>query len=117
DLAELGRNSFRTGTGEIKRNARARGLTLRQFALEAAAPRPRFIGTPEHIADGLQEWFDAAAADGFIVGGGTPRAFTDFVEQVVPILRERGLFRSEYEGTTLRDHLGVRYPSNRYSAA
>ncbi|VWB26355.1 flavin-dependent oxidoreductase [Burkholderia aenigmatica] len=90
---------------------------MRQVALEAAAPRPRFVGTPEHIADGLQEWFEADAADGFIVGGGTPTAFTDFVEQVVPILRERGLFRAEYEGTTLRDHLAVPYPRNRYASA
>ena len=117
EIGDLGSNSFRSGTDEIKRNARERGLTLRQVALESAAPRPRFIGTPERIADGLQEWFEADAADGFIVGGGTPAAFTDFVEQVVPILRERGLFRAEYQGTTLRDHLGVGYPPNRYAAA
>ncbi|CAD9222958.1 Putative monooxygenase MoxC [Burkholderia cenocepacia] len=117
ELGDLGSNSFRSGTDEIKRNARERGLTLRQVALEAAAPRPRFIGTPEHVADGLQEWFEADAADGFIVGGGTPTAFTDFVEQVVPILRARGLFRAEYRGATLRDHLDVSYPRNRYAAA
>ncbi|MBZ5790778.1 LLM class flavin-dependent oxidoreductase [Burkholderia contaminans] len=116
DLGDLGSNSFRSVTDEIKHKAREGGLTLRQVALELAAPRPRFIGTPEHIADGLQEWFEAGAADGFIVGGGTPRAFTDFVEQVVPILRARGLFRAEYDGTTLRDHLGVRYPRNRFAS-
>ncbi|WP_205702559.1 MULTISPECIES: LLM class flavin-dependent oxidoreductase [Burkholderia cepacia complex] len=117
ELGDLGSNSFRSGTDEIKRHARERGLTLRQVALESAAPRPRFIGTPAHIADGLQEWFEARAADGFIVGGGTPTAFAEFVEQVVPILRQRGLFRADYHGTTLRDHLGVSYPLNRYAVS
>ena len=117
EIGDLGSNSFRSGTDEVKRNARERGLTLREVALESAAPRPRFIGTPERIADGLQEWFESGGADGFIVSGGTPSAFTDFVEQVVPILRQRGLFRAEYRGTTLRDHLDVGYPRNRYAAA
>ncbi|KVF56982.1 hypothetical protein WJ15_28490 [Burkholderia cepacia] len=47
----------------------------------------------------------------------TPTAFTDFAEQVVPILRQRGLFRAEYQGATLRDHLDVSYPRNRYVVA
>jgi hypothetical protein len=54
---------------------RERGLTLRQVALEAASPRPRFSGTPEQVADGLQQWFDEKAADGFIIQGGTPDTF------------------------------------------
>lgn len=87
------------------------------MALESAAPRPGFIGTPERIADALQEWFESRAADGFIVGGGTPTAFAEFVEHVVPILQQRGLFRTEYRGTTLRDHLDVPYPHNRHAAA
>ncbi|MFT4197346.1 MAG: LLM class flavin-dependent oxidoreductase [Pseudoxanthomonas sp.] len=117
ELGELGQNSFRSGTDEIKRKARERGLSLRQVALESAAPRPRFLGTPEAVADGLQEWFEARAADGFIVGGGTPTAFAEFVEQVVPILQQRGLFRRDYAGSTLRDHLGLPYPVNRYAQA
>ncbi len=117
ELGELGQNSFRSGTDEIKRKARERGLTLRQVALEAAAPRPRFLGTPEAVADGLQQWFEAHAADGFIVGGGTPTAFADFVEQVVPILQQRGLYRSDYQGTTLREHLHLPLPPNRYTQA
>lgn len=67
DLGSLGQNSFRSTTDEIKRNARERGLTLRQVALEAASPRPRFSGTPQQVADGLQQWFDEKAADGFII--------------------------------------------------
>ncbi|CAN0620850.1 putative monooxygenase MoxC [Burkholderia multivorans] len=117
DIGDLGRNSFRSGTDKIKRDAREQGLTLRQVALQSAAPRPRFLGTAEAVADGLQQWFDARAADGFIVGGGTPTAFANFVEQVVPILQARGLYRSDYTGTTLREHLGLPLPENRFANA
>ncbi len=93
DIGDLGKNSFRSTTDEIKRNARERSLTLRQVALEAASPRPRFSGTPEEVADGLQAWFEGYAADGFIIQGGTPDTFPRFVDQVVPVLQARGLFR------------------------
>lgn len=114
DIGDLGQNSFRSTTDEIKRNARERGLTLRQVALEAASPRPRFSGSPEQVADGLQQWFDARAADGFIIQGGTPDTFPRFVEQVVPVLQARGLFRTEYPGTTLRESFDLAQPENRY---
>ncbi|KAF1030073.1 MAG: putative monooxygenase MoxC [Burkholderia plantarii] len=117
DVGDLGRNSFRSGTDKIKQDAREQGLSLRQVALQSAAPRPRFIGTAEVVADALQQWFEARAADGFIVGGGTPSAFADFVEQVVPILQQRGLYREDYTGTTLREHLGLALPENRYAVA
>ncbi|MWL74792.1 LLM class flavin-dependent oxidoreductase, partial [Escherichia coli] len=110
DIGELGQNSFRSTTDEIKRNARERNLTLRQVALEAASPRPRFSGTPQEVADGLQQWFDARGADGFIIQGGTPETFPRFVDEVVPILQARGLFRTDYPGTTLRDSLGLEQP-------
>ncbi|QFG76654.1 hypothetical protein DMB90_10080 [Raoultella planticola] len=93
DIGDLGRNSFRSTTDEIKRNARERGLTLRQVALEAASPRPLFAGTPQEVADGLQHWFEQRGADGFIIQGGTPDTFPRFVDRVVPILQQRGLFR------------------------
>ncbi len=115
DIGELGKNSFRSTTDEIKRNARERHLTLRQVALEAASPRPRFSGTPEQVADGLQAWFEGYAADGFIIQGGTPDTFPRFVEQVVPVLQARGLFRTEYPGTTLRDSLGLDEPKNHFT--
>lgn len=117
DLGDLGSNSFRSGTDKIKAKAREHGLTLRQVALEAAAPRPHFFGTPEAVADELQAWFESRAADGFIVGGGTPTSFAEFVEQVVPILQKRGLYRTEYQGSTLREHLDLPYPENRYAQA
>ena len=114
DIGDLGQNSFRSTTDEIKRNARERGLTLRQVALEAASPRPRFAGTAEEVADGLQQWFEQRATDGFIIQGGTPDTFPRFVDQVVPILQQRGLFRREYPGTTLRESLGLAEPVNQF---
>ena len=116
DIGDLGQNSFRSTTDTIKSNARERGLTLRQVALQAATPLPSFIGTAETVADGLQQWFEAGATDGFIVRGGTPNAFDDFVDRVIPILQARGLFRHDYEGETLRDHLGLSFPVSRYAA-
>lgn len=110
EIGGLGQNSFRSTTDEIKRNARERQLTLRQVALESASPRPRFSGTAEQVADGLQAWFEHRAADGFIIQGGTPDTFPRFVEKVVPILQARGLFRTDYPGTTLRESLGLAMP-------
>jgi FMN-dependent oxidoreductase (nitrilotriacetate monooxygenase family) len=73
------------------------------------------VGTPEQIADAIEGWFDADAADGFVLqGSGLPGQFENFVDQVVPLLRKRGLFRHEYTGTTLRDHLGLAEPVNRF---
>ena len=75
-------------------------------------------GTPTEIADFMEEWFEAGAADGFILMFPTlPASLTDFVELVLPELRRRGLFREEYEGSTLRENLGLSKPANRYAAA
>ncbi|MHC9293858.1 NtaA/DmoA family FMN-dependent monooxygenase [Mycobacterium sp. LTG2003] len=69
------------------------------------------VGTPERIADEIEEWFTAGAADGFVLRDtGLPGQSALFVEQVVPVLRKRGLFRHEYAGTTLRSHLGLDVP-------
>ena len=115
DLGRLGENSFRSTTDAIKREARERGLTLRQAALEAASSRPRFSGTAEQVADGLQQWFEARGADGFIIQGGTPETFPRFVAQVVPLLQARGLFRRDYPGRTLRESLGLSLPENQFT--
>ena len=75
-------------------------------------------GTPAAVADFMEEWFETRAADGFILMFPTlPSALDDFVDLVVPELRRRGLFREEYEGTTLRQNLGLSMPSNRYTAS
>lgn len=115
DLGDFGSNSFRSTTDRIKRRAKEENLTLREVALQEATPRTVFIGTPEKVADLVQQWFEEEAADGFIIGSGVPGGLDDFVELVVPILRERGLFRTEYEGDTLRGNLGLPVPENRYT--
>jgi len=70
------------------------------------------VGGPKELADYFEEWFTAPACDGFVIGPThIPGAFEDFVELVVPELQRRGLFRTEYTGTTLRDHLGLPYPT------
>lgn len=115
DLGDLGKNSFRSGTDKIKKDAREKGLTLREVALQAATPRGDFIGTPEQVADRIQQWFERDAADGFMIAAGVPSGLEDFVEYVVPILQERGLYRTEYESDTLRGNLGLPVPENRYA--
>lgn len=116
DLGDIGQNSFRSTTDEIKRKAREHGHTLRQAALEAATPRPLFHGTPEQVADGLQLWFETAATDGFIINGGTPDTFERFVDRVVPILQARGLSRRDYPGKTLRDSFDLKQPVNQFTS-
>ncbi|MDI4645259.1 LLM class flavin-dependent oxidoreductase [Cohnella hashimotonis] len=117
DIGDLGSNSFRSGTDKIKKDAREQGLTLRQVALRAATPRGQFIGTPEQIADQLEQWHKEEAADGFIIHSTLPSGLNDFVELVVPLLQERGIYRTEYEADTLRGNLGVPIPANRYTLA
>lgn len=82
-------------------------------AIATARGHRTVVGTPEQIADAIQEWFDQGAADGFnIMPPVLPAALTDFVDQVVPILQKRGLFRTRYEGATLRENLGLTRPAN-----
>ncbi len=115
ELGDLGSNSFRSTTDKIKQEAREEGLTLRQVALRSVTPRSGFIGTPEKIADQLQQWYEEQGADGFIIHPGTPNGLQDFVRLVVPILQARGIYRSEYEAETLRGNLGLSIPENRYT--
>ncbi|MGN7413957.1 LLM class flavin-dependent oxidoreductase [Paenibacillus sp. SAF-068] len=115
EIGEIGSNSFRSTTDKIKQQAREQGLTLRQVALLASTPRTSFIGTPDQIADQIQAWFEGEAADGFNVRTVVPNGLEDFVELVVPVLQERGLFRTEYEHETLRENLGLEIPRNRYA--
>ncbi|MDA2890189.1 NtaA/DmoA family FMN-dependent monooxygenase [Mycolicibacterium sp. BiH015] len=93
--------------------------TVREFLYRTVSGwGARVVGTPEQIADEIEDWFTSRAADGFVLqGSGLPGQFTDFAEQVVPVLRKRGLFRHEYRGTTLRDHLGLDAPRNRNDVA
>jgi FMN-dependent oxidoreductase (nitrilotriacetate monooxygenase family) len=100
--------------------ARRDNLTIRQLYTRIAAGFGGrvVIGTPEQIVDNMEEWVDAGAADGFnICPPVLPLGLDDFVELVMPELRRRGMFRTDYEGTTLRENLGVPMPRNRYLAA
>lgn len=115
ELGDIGKNSFRSHTDRIKRQAKEEGLTLRQVAIREATPRSEFIGTPEKIADLIEEWFENFGADGFMIASQVPHTLNDFVERVVPILQERGLFRHEYEADTLRGNLGLPFLENRYA--
>ena len=73
-----------------------------------------FAGTAEQVADTIEQWYDAGAADGFnIMPAVLPSGLELFVDRVVPILQERGLFRTEYTGRTLREHYGLPRPANR----
>jgi FMN-dependent oxidoreductase (nitrilotriacetate monooxygenase family) len=89
-------------------------LTLRQLLRRLSAGRGHRIatGTPEQVAATIVEWFENGAADGFnLIPPALPTSLATFVDQVIPILQSRGLFREDYEGTTLREHLGLNRPS------
>lgn len=93
--------------------ARREDLTVRQLIERLAGGRGHRVlaGTPEQIADDLELWFTKGAADGFNIMPPTyPGGLEVFVDTVVPLLQERGLFRTEYTGTTLRDHYGLDRP-------
>src|SRR4029079_19403470 len=90
-------------------------LTLRQLLGYLAGARGHFVsaGTPEQIAALIEDWFKDAAADGFnIMPPLLPAQFDAFASEVVPLLQRRGLFRTQYEGTTLRDHYGLDWPES-----
>jgi len=95
--------------------ARREGLSIRQLYLRIAGARghQQVVGTPVQIADQLQHWFEQGAADGFnIMAPWFPGGLDDFIDGVLPELRRRGLFRHDYEGRTLREHLGLRRPAH-----
>ncbi|GLZ02701.1 monooxygenase [Actinomadura sp. NBRC 104412] len=90
--------------------------TLRELLYRLAGARGHLVvtGTPEQIADTIEQWAEAGAADGFnIMPPHLPGGLDDFIDHVVPELQRRGLFRKEYEGTTLRDHYNLPRPRNR----
>lgn len=96
--------------------ARSENLTIRQLYTRIAGGRGhiQFIGTPTEVADELERWFTGAAADGFnIMPPVLPQGLDDFVEMVIPELQRRGLFRTAYEGTTLRENLGLPWPTRK----
>ncbi|WP_435592433.1 LLM class flavin-dependent oxidoreductase [Nocardia sp. bgisy118] len=117
------------GAGDVTDNQRSRlqvvaGIvqrdrpTLRGLLHRLAGARGHrvFAGTPEQVADTIEEWFRNGAADGFnVMPPYYPGGLEVFTSTVVPILQERGLFRTEYTGTTLRDHFGLARPESQFA--
>ncbi len=94
--------------------ARKESLTIRELTEKLAGARGHFtfVGTPSQVADEIELWFSTGAADGFNIMPPTfPGGLDDFVDKVVPLLQERGLFRTEYTGQTLREHYGLARPA------
>ncbi|MBK17311.1 MAG: nitrilotriacetate monooxygenase [Rhodospirillaceae bacterium] len=108
-----------TRSGQMIELAKRENWTLRQLYQHFSATRGHMVlvGTPTTVADAMQEWFENGACDGFnVLPSLFPDEFESFVDLVVPELQRRGLFRTAYEGNTLRDLLEVPEPSSRFNA-
>jgi len=110
ELAEMsGLQGIRDRVLAVKRNP-----TVREFIKISGRGRVHnpIVGDPKEVADRLEEWFAAPACDGFVLSAThVPGAYEDFVRHVVPELQRRGVFRREFEGTSLRENLGVPVPT------
>jgi FMN-dependent oxidoreductase (nitrilotriacetate monooxygenase family) len=109
-------NASQSGRERAIELAKREHLTVRQLAQRIGGySGSAFVGTPTMIADQMEEWLLTEASDGFnIMFPYLPGGLDDFVDQVVPELQRRGLFRREYEGATLRENLGLPHPQNRF---
>ncbi|CAP68350.1 uncharacterized protein PODANS_7_3400 [Podospora anserina S mat+] len=114
DIADT--NASKTGRAGVIKLARDEGLTVKQLAQRYGGYAGlAFVGTPQSIADEMEEWLSQGAADGFTVTFPfVPQGIDDVTQRLVPELQRRGLFRTEYEGSTLREHLGLSRPNNRF---
>ncbi len=118
DVLHVAERGFRTHAEKIVQLARDNNYTLRETVQAISGPKPSpFAGSPETVASEMQRWFDGRALDGFNIHIGHPAQFRRFLNDVLPILRERGLVRAEYESSTLRGNLGIPVPENRYTRA
>ncbi|KAM5350680.1 hypothetical protein ACJ41O_007185 [Fusarium nematophilum] len=109
-------NASKTGRAGVIKLAEEEGLTVRQLAQRYGGYSGlAFVGTPETVADELGEWLSESAADGFtVVFPFLPEGLEDVAKRLVPELQRRGIFRKDYEGTTLREHLGLPRPTNKF---
>ena len=101
-------NKSQTAVDAIATKAREANMTIRQVAtwLASSMGHHRVAGTADDVADSMQEWFEAGACDGFLISPLIyPHGLSEFADQVVPILRKRGLFRTDYESNTFRGNL------------
>ena len=111
-------NHSKSGRERTIELARRENLTVRQLAQRLGGYGGlAFVGTPKTIADEMEQWLTERGSDGFnVMFPYLPEGLDDFVDKVVPELQRRGLFRREYQGSTLRDHLGLPRPANRHFA-
>lgn len=111
-------NASKSGREQVIRMAQQENLTVRQLAQRLGGYGGlAFVGTPGTIADEMEQWLAEEGSDGFnVVFPYLPQGLDDVTEKLVPELQRRGVFRREYEGTTLRDHLGLPRPENRFFA-
>jgi len=109
-------NASKTSRDRVVAMAKRENLTVRQLAQRLGGYSGlAFVGTPETIADSMEEWLLGGGCDGFnVMFPFVPEGLDDFVDKVVPELQRRGLFRREYEGRTLRENLGLPKPRNRF---
>jgi alkanesulfonate monooxygenase len=109
-------NASKSGQQRLVETAKRDGLTVRQLAERVGGYGGlSFVGTPATIADKMHEWLETEGSDGFnIMFPFLPQGLDDFVDRVVPELQNRGIFRKDYEGHTLRENLGLPRPKNRF---
>ena len=112
-------NASKSSRDRTVEYARAQGATIRQLAAKAGSYAGlAFVGTAQTIADEMEAWLEERGSDGFnLMFPWLPGGLDAFTQEVVPELQRRGLFRTEYTGTMLRDHLGLPRPENRFFAA
>ncbi len=109
-------NASKSGQAQIVDYARRTGATVRALARKVGGYGGlQMVGTPAQVADRMEEWLETRACDGFnVMFPFVPEGLDDVVDRLVPELQRRGLFRRDYAGTTLRDHLGLARPANRF---
>ncbi|TWT07672.1 NtaA/DmoA family FMN-dependent monooxygenase [Planococcus sp. CPCC 101016] len=101
--------------GRTEKEAEEKFREMENLIPQYRIQKPLFFGSAEKVADQIQEWYEAGFMDMLLVQQEHPTALEDFADLVVPILQDRGIFRTEYESNTLRGNLELPYPQNRYS--
>src|SRR5690606_36098080 len=112
-------NASKSAREKLIEMARRENMTVRQLAYYVGGSYGtlEMVGTPAMIADQMEEWLVSRASDGFnVMFPYLPGGLDDFVDRVVPELQRRGIYRRDYEGATLREHLGLPRPANRFFA-